>query len=122
VAGGKSGGESDHNQLRNAKDQTTLVYLLQSLHLLFGITGLIGVIVCHTKSSTTADTVYESHRIWQIWTFWAGLIGYAAGFYYLNRSGSWVILLVTVIWFYYRIINGWLKARAETEIIPGRIH
>ena len=65
-----------------AHDQTILVYLLLLLHPLFGITGLIGAIICHTKKEITADTVFASHNTWQIWTFWTGAIGYSAGFYY----------------------------------------
>ncbi|MBX2823592.1 MAG: hypothetical protein KTR33_02610 [Gammaproteobacteria bacterium] len=95
---------------RAAKNQTVLVYLLLLLHPLFGITALIGAIVAHMKTDVTRETVFESHRRWQLWTFWTGLIGYAAAFYYLLRMGSWTILLVTMIWLLYRIIFGWWRA------------
>lgn len=94
-----------------AKNQTTLVYLLFALHILFGITGLIGVIICHTKKEVTEHTVFNSHRIWQIWTFWTGTVGYTAGFYYWITMGSINILILTFGWVYYRIASGWWKAR-----------
>ncbi len=96
--------------MRAAKNQTVLVYLLLLLHPLFGITALIGAIVAHMKGDVTKDTVFESHRRWQLWTFWTGLIGYVAAVYYLLTMGTWTILLVTMIWLLYRIVFGWWRA------------
>lgn len=109
----------DDRAEKKARDQTILVYLLLFLHILFGITALIGVIICHTKKSVTENSVYESHRVWQTWTFWTGLIGYAAGFYYINFMGSWTILIITIIWVIYRISKGWALARSGQPINPG---
>ena len=99
-----------------ARRQTILVYVLYLLHPLFGITALIGVIICHTRNTVTQDTVFESHRIWQAWTFWAGLIGYAAGIYYWQQRGSSTILLVTFLWSYYRVAWGWWRALRSQRV------
>ena len=109
---------SSTNQIEDkaARDQTTLVYLLFALHILFGITALIGVIICHTKKNVTSNTVYASHRVWQIWTFWTGATGYAAGIYYWLGMGSINILILTFGWVYYRIFSGWWKARAQNAV------
>ncbi|MBX2878451.1 MAG: hypothetical protein KTR32_00885 [Granulosicoccus sp.] len=101
---------------RAAYKQTVLVYLLLLLHPLYGITALIGVIVCHMKKEVTESTVFESHRRWQIWTFWTGTLGYIAAIYYILRMGSWTILLVTMIWMLYRIVFGWWKALKHSPV------
>lgn len=101
---------------KTAYNQTILVYLLLLLHPIYGITALIGVIVCHMKQEVTQNTVFESHRRWQIWTFWTGAIGYAASFYYIVRMGSWTILMVTMVWMLYRIVFGWWKALNYTAV------
>lgn len=115
-----SGDEQNVNEQskeeKAAQSQSTLVYLLFALHILFGITALIGVIICHTKKSTTANTVYHSHRIWQLWTFWTGAIGYTAGVYYWLTMGSVNILVLTFGWIYYRIIKGWWKCKKQQTV------
>jgi len=100
----------DQPALRAAKNQTVLVYLLLLLHPLFGITALIGAIIAHMKADVTQGSVFESHRRWQLWTFWAGALGYIAAVYYLHLLGTWTILLVTMVWILYRIVFGWWRA------------
>lgn len=99
-----------------ARDQTLMVYLLYALHLLFGITALIGVIVCHTKKDVTANTLYASHNHWQIVTFWTAVVGYVAALYYIVRFGSTLILMVTLVWTLYRIIKGAVLAYQRKPI------
>ena len=100
----------------DAYKQTILVYLLYALHMLFGITALIGVIVCHTRKPSKINAVYSSHKVWQRWTFWAGLLGYSAGFYYWNTRGSPIILVVTFLWAHYRIAYGWWQAQKHKTV------
>ncbi len=111
--------DTPDSQARMSPDayrQTTLVYLLYALHMLFGVTALIGVIICHTRKPDKVNKVYSSHKVWQLWTFWAGLLGYSAGFYYWTTRGSLMILGVTFIWAHYRVAHGWWQARKHNAI------
>jgi len=99
-----------------AQSQSTLIYLLYALHLLFGVTALIGVIICHMKKNVTDGTIYQSHRIWQLWTFWTAAIGYSAGVYYWLSMGSINVLILTFGWVYYRIIKGWWKNTQQQAV------
>jgi len=109
--------------LLRARNQTILVYILLLLHPLFGITALIGAIVCHMKPEVTAGSVFASHRTWQLWTFWGGVIGYVSGVYYIIRFGSWLILGVSAAWMLYRVLFGWWKALRNQPVglrpLPG---
>lgn len=86
--------------------------LLQSLHILFGITGIIAALVAMTNGERTEGTLYESHRRWQIMTFWVGLGGYAIALWLWSAYDySWP-LIVVFSYIMYRVLTSlvyWLS-------------
>ncbi len=84
-----------------------LVYLLQGLHFLFGITAIIGMLVNHTNKHHVQDTFAASHFRWQILTFWLLAPAYALAFYLWVRSGQWWPILMVFAIAAYRILRGW---------------
>ena len=89
--------------------------LLQCLHMLFGITAVIGVLIAHTRIHSTTGTVYYSQLRWQLITFWVGLIAYALAFYlWVTQSMIWPLALVFTFVLYRLIISiaYWRQTRA----------
>lgn len=78
-----------------ARRLSMLILLLFALHVLFGITAVIGVLIAHTSLAATQGTPYHSHLTWQIGTFWSALVGYSLAFMMWRSTGvAWPALLV----------------------------
>ncbi|MDZ7786612.1 MAG: hypothetical protein U5K73_00225 [Halofilum sp. (in: g-proteobacteria)] len=101
---------------------TALLYLLHLLGAMTGLTAVAGVAINYAKRASVADSLYASHFDWQIRTFWwafgvtlagAALIGLAETLArpLLGAAGA-LVILVTVVWFVYRQLKGymWLTA------------
>lgn len=107
---------------------TQLIYALHAFSLLTGILGaatvvgafltgwpsIIAVILNYVKRSEVRGTWLESHFRWQIRTFWFGLLWVClCGLFILLTLGigiiiAWFPLLLTGLWFIYRIVKGWM--------------
>ncbi|MCB1755367.1 MAG: hypothetical protein KDJ38_07585 [Gammaproteobacteria bacterium] len=82
-----------------------LVYLLQLLSILFGITAIIGILINHVKFGELKDSLAGTHFRWQIVTFWLGLAVAAAGWLTGGLLGRY-LFITAVVWLYYRAIRG----------------
>jgi uncharacterized membrane protein len=105
--------------LRDAglRNITTLVYALQALGFVVGLTFIAAVIVNYIKRPEVAGTLYESHFNWQIRTFWWSLLwGFIALLTFWFGVGL-LIGLAAAIWVIYRIVKGWL-ALSEGKPVP----
>jgi uncharacterized membrane protein len=91
------------------KNLTTVVYALQALAFLNGITLIVGVIINYVKREDVAGTWLESHFTWQIRTFWWGLLWGVLGFLLAFVLVGFAILFAASVWIIYRIVKGWLK-------------
>ena len=108
------------SSFQGARQLALLGILLQSLHVLFGITAVIGVLVAHTKIGDTKGTLYQSHLRWQIVTFWLALGGYAIGLYLWISQHFPYMMLVVLVWVIYRIlfnVHCWRKHVAIERIL-----
>ena len=76
---------------------------MQSLHVLFGITAIMGVLIAHVKLATTENTVYYTQLRWQIVTFWCALAGYTAALWLWIERGQVWMLIVVVLFVSYRL-------------------
>ena len=96
------------------------VYLLQALSFFVPcILMIIAVIINYLKRSDAIGTWLESHFIWQIRTFWYGIlwiiVGSLLAIFTAVIAGPFSIgvLFVTalgaIVWLLYRIIKGWLR-------------
>ena len=107
---------------------TNVIYLLHAFSLLTGILGaatvigaflvgwpsIIAVILNYLKRSDVRGTWLESHFLWQIRTFWFGLLWVSLCVIFVVLTlgigilVAWLPLGIITIWFIYRIARGWL--------------
>ena len=110
---------------------TEAIYALHALSLLTGILGaativgafLIGwpsifaVIFNYVKRSEVRGTWLESHFLWQIRTFWYGLLWVSLCIIFVVLTLGigviivWLPIGIVSLWFVYRIARGWLALR-----------
>ena len=86
-----------------ARQLALLGILLQALHVLFGITALIGVLINHVQIEQARGTVYYSQLRWQIVTFWSGLIAYATATWLWMAEGLTWPWTLAVLFCLYRV-------------------
>lgn len=90
------------------KDLTQLVYILQIISLVVGLTAIAGVMINYLKRDDVRGTYLESHFNWQIRTFWWLLAGLVVGWLLSLVLVGFLILGLLYIWYIYRIVKGWL--------------
>lgn len=90
------------------RNVTLVAYILMGLGVVVPLTSLFAVIICHIKRRETEGTIYESHMIWLIRTFWwtaLGMIIAAVTMFILIGA---LVGLVVGVWFIYRVVKGFL--------------
>lgn len=93
-----------HNQ--RSRSLSLLGILLQSLHFLFGITAIIGMLIAHSRLASTKGTIYYSHLKWQLVTFWCAFAGYAvSAWLWVHTELHWPALVVAGFVIYRLCIN-----------------
>ncbi|HBR97475.1 MAG TPA: hypothetical protein DD979_08855 [Gammaproteobacteria bacterium] len=93
-----------------ANNLALLVYLLQLLSVLFGVTLVMAIIINHSRARAVEGCLAASHFRWQIITFWVGAAVFGVGLL-LGLSLGIYPMLSAVVWLYYRAIKGWLYLR-----------
>jgi uncharacterized membrane protein len=111
--------ERSPQELQGLKTVTTVVYALQALSFLWGITAIVGVIINYVKREDARGTVYESHFDWQIRTFWWGLAWFVVGVVLAILVVGVLVLFVAWIWMIYRVVKGWLKLIDGKPVFPA---
>lgn len=107
-------------ELAGLKNVTMVVYLLQALSFLWGVTAIVGIVVNYVKRDDVRGTVYESHFDWQIRTFWWGLAWFVVGMLLIIAAGlGFLVLFVAWIWAIYRVVKGWLKLSENKPVMPA---
>ena len=115
-----SGTPKSPEDLVGLKNVTMMVYLLQALSFLWGITAIVGLIVNYVKRDDARGTLYESHFDWQIRTFWWGLLWGVVGVLLIIALGlGFVVMFVAWIWAVYRVVKGWLKLSEGKPVFPA---
>jgi len=94
---------------RSLKNITTVVYALQALSFLVGVTYFVAIIMNYVKRDDVRGTWLESHFRWQIRTFWFVLFGLVLGGLTFLIVIGYLIWCATGLWFIYRIVKGWLN-------------
>jgi uncharacterized membrane protein len=93
---------------------------------LFGLLGIVGVIIAYVQRDAAAGTWLASHLRWLIRTFWFSLLWAAIGFIILILLGiiligipiAWGIWIVDTLWVFYRVIRGYLLFK-DSRPVPG---
>ena len=93
---------------KKARDLAQLVYILQAVGFVIGITWIVAVIVNYVKRDDVRGTLAESHFDWQIKTFWVSLGGWIVGVITVFILIGWLVLLAVAVWSIYRVVKGWL--------------
>jgi len=92
----------------SARNIATLVYALQAVSFLVGITYIVAIVVNYVKLDDVRGTLAESHFRWQIRTFWFSLLWTLIGCILALVVVGFAILGATWVWVIYRIVKGWL--------------
>ncbi len=98
----------DQGELQELKKYTYVVYILQAVGFLIGLTAIIAVIINYIKDDDVRGTWLESHFDWQKATFWWGLLWFLIGSALTVVFIGYLVLLVVTIWLIYRIARGWI--------------
>lgn len=97
----------------------TLIYILYLVSIIVGITSIIGVIFAYLNKGKAAEWV-DTHYIYQIRTFWIGIlfsiIGVVLAFVFIGIF----VLLATLVWAIIRCIKGLQLASRGEEISNPR--
>ena len=104
---------------KKLRDLALLVYILQAVGFLIGLTWIVAVIVNYVKRSDVRGSWIESHFGWQITTFWVGLIGFVVGALTVFLVIGWLILVVIWVWAIYRIVKGLLYLNDRKPMPSG---
>ena len=106
-------------EVASLKNITQVVYALQALSFLWGVTAIIGVVINYVKRDDVRGTLLENHFNWQIRTFWWGLLWGVIGFALIFVFVGFFILFAAWVWMIYRVVKGWLKLNENKPVLPA---
>lgn len=106
---GRSASAIEAKEGQGLETITTVVYVLQALSFVIGLSFIAAVIVNYVKQSEVEGTWLESHFLWQIRTFWYSVLWSIIGFVLVFVLVGYLVLLADAIWVLYRIIKGWMN-------------
>ncbi|MDH3460841.1 MAG: hypothetical protein OEM00_07650 [Burkholderiaceae bacterium] len=106
-------------ELASLNNITMVVYALQGLSFLWGVTAIVGVVINYVKLEDVRGTLYESHFDWQIRTFWWGLLWCVIGLMLAIFLVGFMVLFVAWVWMIYRVVKGWLKLNDGKPVLPA---
>jgi uncharacterized membrane protein len=96
-----------------------VVYVLYGVGYCTGISALIGVIIAHVKVDDS-DPVLQSHYLFQIRTFWIGLVYLVIGFPLCLVLIGIPILGWWFVWSLIRIVKGILLVTEHRPVLNPR--
>jgi uncharacterized membrane protein len=94
-----------------------LIYVLYLVAIVFGITGLVGVVMAYVYRSE-APAWLRSHYQFQIRTFWIGLLYFLIGLLLTFLLIGYLVLLLWVVWLVIRCVKG-IKALDQKQAPPN---
>ena len=98
------------------KNYVFIAYVTYALGLLILFTPVVGVIMAYVKRDEAQGSIYASHIDYLIKTFWVSLVGTVLGTFTTLILIGWLILLVTAIWFIYRVVIGLIKLNEDKPV------
>ena len=87
---------------------TQMVYILQALGFLIGITFIAAIIVNLIKKGDMQSELAKSHMSWQLRTGLWSFAGCVIGGMTMMLIVGYFIVIGAVIWTIYRVVRGWL--------------
>jgi uncharacterized membrane protein len=89
----------------------TIIYVLYLVGLVIGVTSLVAVIMAYINRDSGPEWT-RSHYIFQVRTFWIGLLYGVVGFITVFVVVGWLILLFALVWMIVRCAKGLKFANA----------
>ena len=100
----------------DVKNYVFIAYVTYAVGLLILFTPVVGVIMAYVKRDEAQGSIYPSHIDYLIKTFWVSLVGTVLGTFTTLILIGWLILLVTAIWFIYRVVIGLIKLNEDKPV------
>ena len=104
----------------DVKNYVFIAYVTYAVGLLILFTPVVGVIMAYVKRDEAQGSIYASHIDYLIKTFWVSLVGTVLGTFTTLILIGWLILLVTAIWFIYRVVIGLIKLNEDKPVSTQR--
>lgn len=119
------------DRIASSRQMATIIYALQAAAFLYGVTGLVALVLGYVKRGEAKRTWLESHFDWQINTFWGSvlwaavtmIVGLILGVGAESEGGAIlatafivVSLLLLWVWNIYRVVRGWMRLSAEQPV------
>ena len=101
---------------KGASKMAQIAYILYLASIVFGVTGLIGLIMAYVNKGDSPDWV-QTHYRFQIRTFWIGFLIAVIGGITSAIFIGFLILLGLLIWYVMRCVKG-MKYLSKNEPIP----
>ncbi|MBA6391742.1 hypothetical protein H4J38_13285 [Colwellia sp. BRX10-3] len=89
-----------------------IVYILYMVGILFGITGIVGVVMAYINKDDAPDWL-KSHYQFQIRTFWIGALFLFIGSILSLILVGWFVLMFWVVWLIVRCVKGMKSLEAR---------
>ena len=100
----------------DVKNYVFIAYVTYAVGLLILFTPVVGAIMAYVKRDEAQGSIYASHIDYLIKTFWVSLVGTVLGTFTTLILIGWLILLVTAIWFIYRVVIGLIKLNEDKPV------
>jgi uncharacterized membrane protein len=110
--------EAEEKKLR---DLALLVYVLQAIGFLIGLTWIVGVVINYLKIEDVRNTWLETHFNWQLRTFWLGLAGMAVAWMLMVVKVGVLIGFAVTGWAIYRVAKGGLALIDRKPMYSGLV-
>ena len=94
-----------------------IIYILYLVGIVFGITGIVGVIMAYVNKSDSPEWL-RSHYQFQIRTFWIGFLYLFIGAILSLILIGWFVILFWVVWLIIRCAKG-MKSLDKKEAHPN---
>lgn len=109
--------ETEVQEKPTTEGAAKVVYILYLVGIIFGITGIIGVVMSYVNKGNAPDWL-KTHYQFQIRTFWIGGLYLLLGVLLAMVLIGYLILLFWVIWLIVRCVKG-MSALDRKEAHPN---
>ena len=107
-----------HPPAKDQKNLALLVYILQGLGFVTGgLTWVAAMMINYIKFDSVRDGWLESHFLWQLNTFWYGLLWWVVGLVMWLFLLGWLVWGLLSLWALYRVFKGALTLNDNKPII-----
>ena len=107
--------KSSSNLNDGGKQMALIVYILYFIGFATGVTAAAGVILAHINASD-ADETYRTHFVYQIRTFWFGLLTLVVGSILTFVLIGYLVFVWFAVWTLVRCVKGTVRLTNDQPI------